>query len=72
MNSEDFVVMEKNWDENHATSKKENDSTSNSSQEGTNETRKSLCCICNSDFENHSILDEHISDCFENCNMYDD
>ena len=72
MNSDDIILMEKNWNENHTIPTKENDNTSNSSQEGTNETRKFICCICNSDFENYSILEEHIRDCFENCNMYDD
>ena len=33
--------------------------------------QKLLCNICNESFSNNSILEEHISDCFENCTMYD-
>ena len=72
MNSDDFDLMDKNWNENHTIPTKENDNTSNSSQEGANETRKFICRVCNSDFENNSILEEHVRDCFENCHMYDD
>ena len=72
MNSDNFALMEKNWNENHTIPSKENDNTSNSSQEGATETRKFICCVCNSDFENNSFLEEHVRECFENCNMYDD
>ena len=43
MNSDDFDLMDKNWNENHTISKKENDATSNSCQEGTNQKISILC-----------------------------
>ena len=75
LNSDVIAYMDKNWVENHVFPTKEIDNSSNSSQEDTNdkeEVQKFVCCVCNSDFENNSMLEDHVRECFENCNMYDD